>query len=133
MTDIDPCRWPEIDQPGYPNEKAKKTKPQRLRQETNILCGKVGGPVTNPLSNIDPLQRYLSEISRYNLLTREEEVALGKRVQEARRPGRCLSPGYLKPSSGCENCPGISAGLDAEPAGPDSRGQYRPDAGGQKV
>jgi RNA polymerase sigma-32 factor len=30
----------------------------------------------------DPLQRYLSEISRYSLLTREEEVALGKRVQE---------------------------------------------------
>ena len=30
----------------------------------------------------DPLQRYLSEISRYNLLTREEEVSLGKRVQE---------------------------------------------------
>ena len=30
----------------------------------------------------DPLQRYLSEISRYNLLTREEEVSLGKQVQE---------------------------------------------------
>ncbi len=34
------------------------------------------------LVKYDPLQRYLSEISRYNLLTREEEVALGKRVQE---------------------------------------------------
>ena len=30
----------------------------------------------------DPLQRYLSEISQYRLLTREEEVTLGKRVQE---------------------------------------------------
>jgi RNA polymerase sigma-32 factor len=30
----------------------------------------------------DPLQRYLSEISQYRLLTREEEVELGKRVQE---------------------------------------------------
>jgi RNA polymerase sigma-32 factor len=34
------------------------------------------------LVKYDPLQRYLSEISRYNLLTREEEVMLGKRVQE---------------------------------------------------
>ncbi|MGD9215985.1 MAG: sigma-70 factor domain-containing protein, partial [Desulfobacteraceae bacterium] len=34
----------------------------------------------------DPLQRYLSEISQYRLLTREEEVALGKRVQEEGDP-----------------------------------------------
>lgn len=34
------------------------------------------------LVKYDPLQRYLSEISRYNLLTREEEVSLGKQVQE---------------------------------------------------
>jgi len=30
----------------------------------------------------DPLQRYLNEISQYNLLTREEERELGMRVQE---------------------------------------------------
>ncbi|MCF8025339.1 MAG: RNA polymerase factor sigma-32 [Desulfobacteraceae bacterium] len=30
----------------------------------------------------DPLQRYLSEISRYPLLTREQEIELGRRVQE---------------------------------------------------
>lgn len=34
----------------------------------------------------DPLQRYLSEISQYRLLTREEEVELGKRVQEEGDP-----------------------------------------------
>lgn len=34
------------------------------------------------LAKFDPLQRYLSEISQYRLLTREEEVELGKRVQE---------------------------------------------------
>jgi RNA polymerase sigma-32 factor len=30
----------------------------------------------------DPLQRYLSDISQYRLLTREEEVELGKRITE---------------------------------------------------
>ncbi len=30
----------------------------------------------------DPLQRYLSEISRYPLLTREQEIEFGRRVQE---------------------------------------------------
>ncbi len=30
----------------------------------------------------DPLQRYLSEISRYPLLTRDQEIELGRRVQE---------------------------------------------------
>ena len=34
------------------------------------------------LEKFDPLQRYLSEISQYRLLTREEEVELGRRVQE---------------------------------------------------
>ncbi|PIE66818.1 MAG: RNA polymerase subunit sigma-70 [Deltaproteobacteria bacterium] len=39
-------------------------------------------PSDKALVKYDPLQRYLAEISRYNLLTREEEVELGKRVQE---------------------------------------------------
>jgi len=34
------------------------------------------------LIKYDPLQRYLIEISRYDLLTREEEIALAKRVRE---------------------------------------------------
>ncbi|MDA3898619.1 MAG: RNA polymerase factor sigma-32 [Desulfobacteraceae bacterium] len=34
------------------------------------------------LVGYDPLQRYLSEISQYRLLTREEEVELGKRITE---------------------------------------------------
>ncbi|MCF8027471.1 MAG: RNA polymerase factor sigma-32 [Desulfobacteraceae bacterium] len=34
----------------------------------------------------DPLQRYLSEISRYPLLTREQEVELGRRLQEEGDP-----------------------------------------------
>ncbi len=46
----------------------KKAKPSRASDKS--------------LVKYDPLQRYLSEISKYNLLTREEEVSLGKRVQE---------------------------------------------------
>jgi RNA polymerase sigma-32 factor len=34
----------------------------------------------------DPLQRYLSEISQYHLLKREEEIELGKRIQEENDP-----------------------------------------------
>jgi RNA polymerase sigma-32 factor len=34
------------------------------------------------LVKYDPLHRYLTEISQYNLLTREEEIKYGKRVQE---------------------------------------------------
>ncbi|MFC1817260.1 RNA polymerase sigma factor RpoD/SigA, partial [Thermodesulfobacteriota bacterium] len=34
------------------------------------------------LVKYDPLQRYLSEISRYKLLTREEEIVLAKKVRE---------------------------------------------------
>lgn len=34
------------------------------------------------LVKFDPLQRYLSEISQYRLLTRDEEIELGKRIQE---------------------------------------------------
>ncbi|MFZ5568812.1 MAG: sigma-70 family RNA polymerase sigma factor [Thermodesulfobacteriota bacterium] len=36
----------------------------------------------NSLVKFDPLQRYLTEISQYRLLTREQEQVLGKRVQE---------------------------------------------------
>ncbi len=43
---------------------------------------KAGADSGRSLVEYDPLQRYLSEISRYRLLTREEEVELGKRVQE---------------------------------------------------
>jgi RNA polymerase sigma-32 factor len=38
------------------------------------------------LVKYDPLQRYLMEISRHKLLTREQEIEYGKRVQEAGDP-----------------------------------------------
>ncbi len=38
------------------------------------------------LVQYDPLQRYLNEVSRYKLLTRDEEIELGRRVQEENDP-----------------------------------------------
>ncbi len=57
------------------NPKIKKSPPNRVKQ-----------PSDKTVVKFDPLQRYLSEISQYRLLTRDEEVALGKRVQEEGDP-----------------------------------------------
>jgi RNA polymerase sigma-32 factor len=56
---------------------AKQTKPNRIK-----IDNKSPKAESKSLVKFDPLQRYLSEISQYRLLTREEEVELGKRVQE---------------------------------------------------
>jgi RNA polymerase sigma-32 factor len=48
---------------------------ERLKNAVTVSSGQ-------SLVPYDPLQRYLSEISRYQLLTREEEIELGRRVQE---------------------------------------------------
>ncbi|PIE74745.1 MAG: RNA polymerase subunit sigma-70 [Deltaproteobacteria bacterium] len=40
----------------------------------------------NALVKRDPLQAYLHEISKYNLLTREQEIELGKKIQEENDP-----------------------------------------------
>ena len=58
--------------------KRKPTKPPA----TDSQKPEAGSGGDKSLVRYDPLQRYLSEISRYRLLTREEEVALGKSVQE---------------------------------------------------
>jgi RNA polymerase sigma-32 factor len=44
--------------------------------------GKGKGESQKAVVKYDPLQRYLTEISQYRLLTRDEERALAKRVQE---------------------------------------------------
>jgi RNA polymerase sigma-32 factor len=44
--------------------------------------GKEKGGSQKAVVKYDPLQRYLTEISQYRLLTRDEERALAKRVQE---------------------------------------------------
>ena len=61
-------------------KKKKKYSAESLEKKTQAQ--KSGKTNEKSLVKYDPLQRYLSEISKYNLLTREEEVALGKQVQE---------------------------------------------------
>jgi RNA polymerase sigma-32 factor len=56
---------------------AKETKPKRIKIDNRSPRAE-----SKSLVKFDPLQRYLSEISQYRLLTREEEIELGKRVQE---------------------------------------------------
>lgn len=69
------------------NTKAKVRKPKSAvkrgkAKKVTVAPNKVKGQTDKTVAKFDPLQRYLSEISQYRLLTREEEVTLGKRVQE---------------------------------------------------
>ncbi|MCP4745731.1 MAG: sigma-70 family RNA polymerase sigma factor [Desulfobacteraceae bacterium] len=60
------------------NKKGNKNKKKPLKKIDN----RVKKADNKSVVKFDPLQRYLSEISQYRLLTREEEVELGRRVQE---------------------------------------------------
>jgi RNA polymerase sigma-32 factor len=71
--------------------KKKTTRKKENTEKTDLIetdqetagGGKVKAPSSDTaLVKFDPLQRYLSEISRYKLLTREQEIELGKKVQE---------------------------------------------------
>ncbi len=67
------------------NKKKKKKKKKQIAP--NAIINTINPPDKSAENNkslvkYDPLQRYLAEISRYRLLTREEEIELGRRVQE---------------------------------------------------
>jgi RNA polymerase sigma-32 factor len=73
------------------NTKAKAPKPKSAGKtvKSNRVPPpkkKAKGESDKTVIKFDPLQRYLSEISQYRLLTREEEVTLGKMVQEEGDP-----------------------------------------------
>jgi len=57
----------------------KDTKARATSKKSKVPASK---PSEKALVKYDPLQRYLSEISNYNLLTREQERELGIRVRE---------------------------------------------------
>ena len=65
-----------------PLEKDTDTDPDIA--ETSAISGVSGSDPRKQAHIIpyDPLQRYMAEVSRYRLLTREEEIELGRRVQE---------------------------------------------------
>ena len=72
--------------PGAPAKKKAATKKSAARKPDRAQKVKKkaapSGDSDKALVKFDPLQRYLAEISHYQLLTREEERSLGIRVQE---------------------------------------------------
>lgn len=64
-------------------QKGNKKKPDKIKNKNS---GNIKKPEPSSsdtaLVKFDPLQRYLAEISKYKLLTREQEIELGKRVLE---------------------------------------------------
>jgi len=96
-------REPEVQAPEPQNqaEKVQAPEPQNQAEKDQGVADTLGGVLEETeaqktkaektsatvepdksLVEYDPLQRYLSEINQYRLLTRDEEIALGKRIRE---------------------------------------------------
>jgi len=71
---------------GKKNKKIKKGKTRQEKEKAKNHINNVDkqeyAASEAALVKFDPLQRYLAEISKYKLLTRDQEIELGKRVQE---------------------------------------------------
>jgi len=63
------------------SKKEKSTK-RLTKKDFMIPASKARASSSKALVKSDPIQSYLNEINRYKLLTREQEVELGKRIQE---------------------------------------------------
>ncbi len=71
--------------------KKTTTRKKANKKKTGLIKARKAHKATGPgkdtssdtaLVKFDPLQRYLAEISKYKLLTREQEIELGKKVQK---------------------------------------------------
>ena len=63
----------------HQHTRGSKTGPSYRKKPKTLVPAPVPG---KSLVTTDPLQRYLREVSRYDLITREQEIELGKRIQE---------------------------------------------------
>lgn len=69
--------------PKKPRKQPDSGKKTALGSKTKVAAKPKKASLTDKsVVKYDPLQRYLNEISQYNLLTRDEEKELGARVQE---------------------------------------------------
>ncbi len=65
------------------DQNQSETDKKRLTKKDFLLpVPKTRNAGTKALVKSDPIQSYLNEITRYRLLTREEEIELGRRIQE---------------------------------------------------
>ena len=63
--------------------KADRKSSKRLTKKDFLIpASKVKASNSRALVKSDPIQSYLNEINRYKLLTRDQEIELGKRIQE---------------------------------------------------
>jgi RNA polymerase sigma-32 factor len=64
-------------------DQKKPEVPKRLtKRDFHVPLSKVKTSSSRAIVKSDPIQSYLNEINRYKLLNREQEIELGKRIQE---------------------------------------------------
>jgi len=77
-----------------PKKTKKKTVPKKKTVKGSkakvTRTPKKASTTVKSVVKYDPLQRYLSEISKYDLLTRDQEIELGQRIQEENDPDAAM-------------------------------------------
>jgi RNA polymerase sigma-32 factor len=65
------------------SDQKKPKAPKRLtKKDLRVPTSKIKTSSSRALVKSDPIQSYLNEINRYKLLNRDQEIELGKRIQE---------------------------------------------------